>query len=85
VTTKATKPVRRESDAFVRERGLRPLVVTIHGSLLLLRPKGLRSEEVLDLASAWSLAVKQRVAREKFEKRRRRDVLRKKGGRHGKV
>lgn len=72
MTTKATKPVRRETDAFVRERGLRPLIATLHGSLLLLRPKGLRSEEVLDLASAWSLAVKQRVVREKMEKRRKK-------------
>ena len=72
MTTKATKPVRRETDAFVRERGLRPLIATLHGSLLLLRPKGLRSEEVLDLSSAWSLAVKQRVLRERYEKKQRR-------------
>lgn len=39
------------------------------GSLLLLRPKGLHSEEALDLGAAWSLAVKQRVAREQAEKR----------------
>lgn len=67
--TPSTKPVRRETSAMVRERGMRPLIATLHGSLLLLRPKGLRSEEVLDLGAAWSLAVKQRVAREQAEKR----------------
>jgi hypothetical protein len=72
MTTKATRPVRRETEAFVRERGYRPLIVTIHGAIILLRPKGLRSEEVLDLASAWSLAVKQRVMRERQERLSRR-------------
>jgi hypothetical protein len=69
MTTKSTKPVTRESSALVRERGLRPIIVTIHGSLILLRPKGLRSEEVLDVAAAWSTAVKQRVAGELAAKR----------------
>ncbi|CAB4180091.1 hypothetical protein UFOVP1040_29 [uncultured Caudovirales phage] len=72
MTTKSTKPVRRETSAFVRERGLRPLVVTIVDSVILLRPKGLRSEEMLDLASCYFLAVKQRVAREQAERRARR-------------
>lgn len=69
MTTKSIKPVTRESSAFVRERGMRPLIVTIVDSLLLLRPKGLRSEEVLDLGAAYSMAVKQRVARERAEKK----------------
>jgi hypothetical protein len=69
MTTKCTiNSVTRETGAYVRERGMRPLIATLHGSLLLLRPKGLRSEEVLDLGAAWSLAVKQRVARERAEK-----------------
>lgn len=69
MTTKSTKPVRRETSAFVRERGFRPLIATISGSVFLIRPKGLRREEVLDVAAAWSLAVKQRVARERAERR----------------
>ena len=72
MATKSVKPVTRESSAFVRENGFRPLMVTIHDSLLMLRPKGLRREEVLDLAAAWSLAVKQRVARELAEKKARK-------------
>jgi hypothetical protein len=69
MTTKCTiNSVTRETGAYVRERGMRPLIATLHGSLLLLRPKGLHSEEVLDLGAAWSLAVKQRVARERAEK-----------------
>lgn len=77
MTTKSIKPVTRESSAFVRERGLRPVMVTVHGSILLLRPKGLRSEEVLDIGAAWSQAVKQRVARELAEKRAARKARRK--------
>lgn len=69
MTTKSLKPVRRETSAYVREKGFRPLVVTIVGSVVLLRPKGLRSEEVLDLAAAWSMAVKQRVLRQRAERK----------------
>lgn len=77
MTTKATKPVRRETSALVRERGgFRYLIATLHGSLLLLRPKGLRSEEVLDLGAAYSIAVKQRVMREHAEKRAARKARR---------
>lgn len=70
--TPSIKPVRRLTSALVRERGLRPLVATLHGSLLLLRPKGLHGEEVLDLGAAWSMAVKQRVASEQAAKRAKR-------------
>jgi len=77
MTTKCTiNAVTRETGACVRERGMRPLIATLHGSLLLLRPKGLHSEEVLDLGAAWSLAVKQRVARELSEKRAARKARR---------
>ena len=69
MATKSVKPTTRETSAFVRERGLRPIIATLHGSILLLRPKGLRGAEVLDIGAAWSLAVKQRVARELAERR----------------
>jgi hypothetical protein len=68
MTTKSTRPVTRESSAFVRDRGLRPIIVTVSGSILELRAKGLRQREVLDLASCYSIAVKQRVASEKAER-----------------
>lgn len=55
-------------------------MVTIHGSVLLLRPKGLRREEVLDLSAAYSVAVKTRVARERFERAQARKAKRKGGG-----
>jgi hypothetical protein len=68
--TPSTKPVTRLSSAWVRDKGLRPIVATLHGSLLLLRAKGLRREETLDLAACYDMAVKQRIAREKTEKRK---------------
>jgi hypothetical protein len=70
--TPSTKPVTRLTDVLVRDRGLRPLVATLHGSLLILRPKGCRREEVLDIGAAYSLAVKQRVSREQWEKKQKR-------------
>jgi hypothetical protein len=71
MTTKANRPVVRESSAFVREKGLRPVIITVHRDLIELRAKGLRSREVLDIASCYYLAVRQRVAAEKAERRRK--------------
>jgi hypothetical protein len=74
--TPANKPVTRLSTAYVRERGMRPLVATLHGSLLILRAKGLRSAETLDLASLYFMAVRQRVIRERAEKKAARKARR---------
>jgi hypothetical protein len=65
MTTKSTRPVTRETSAYVRDRGLRPLIATISGGIIELRAKGLRSREVLELGACYSLAVKQRIAAEK--------------------
>ena len=48
--TPSDKPTTRITPVIVRDRGLRQLVATLHGSVLILRPKGCRREEVLDLA-----------------------------------
>lgn len=72
MTTKSLRPVRRETSALVRDRGLRPLIVTVHHGMLLLRAKGLRREESLDLSGCYTLAIKQRVAREREERKRER-------------
>uniref|UniRef100_UPI0039F680B9 hypothetical protein n=1 Tax=Sulfuriferula sp. GW6 TaxID=3345112 RepID=UPI0039F680B9 len=71
MTTKATRPVSRETSAFVRDRGMRPLIATLHGSMLILRGKGLRREETIDIRACYDMAVKQRVARERAEKRKK--------------
>jgi hypothetical protein len=63
--TPSTKPVTRLTSAWVRDQGLRPVVVTITGSVIELRAKGRRQVEVLDVASLYFQAVKQRVANEK--------------------
>lgn len=70
--TPSIKPVTRLTSAYVRSRGLRPLVATLHGSMLLLRPKGLRTSEVLDLGAAYSVAVKQRIASERAARKAKR-------------
>lgn len=67
--TNTDKPTVRLTSVLVRDRGLRHLVATLHGSVLILRPKGCRREEVLDLAAAYHTAIKWRVAREKAEKK----------------
>lgn len=79
VTTKSTRPVTRESSAFVRDRGLRPIVITITGSIVELRAKGLRQREVMDIASCYSIALKQRLHSEKAERAAARKA--KRGGR----
>ena len=67
--TPSTRPVTRMTSAYVRERGLRPIAVTITGSLIELRAKGLRTIETVDVASLWYQAVKARVMREKALKK----------------
>lgn len=67
--TPSIKPVTRETSAYVRDKGLRTVVATISGSMLILRAKGLRSRETLDISYCYSIAVKARVAQERAEKR----------------
>jgi hypothetical protein len=74
--TPADKPTTRLSSAYVRDRGLRQVVVTVHGGLIELRPKGLRTVEVIDIASAWSSALKARVQREKAQRLAERKAAR---------
>lgn len=74
--TPSTKPVTRESSAYVRDRGLRPIIATITGSVVELRAKGLRSREYIDIAWAYQFAVKARVQQERADKKAKR-----KGGR----
>ena len=81
MTTKSTRPVTRESSALVRDKGLRPVIATISGSLLELRAKGLRSREILDLSYCYGLAVKLRVESEKAQRR----ALRKQGSKASKL
>lgn len=57
---------------MVRERGMRPVIVTVVGGVIELRAKGLRSAEILDLAWCYYSAVKQRVASEQVEREKAR-------------
>lgn len=68
MTAKSFKPVTRESTAFVRERGMRAVMVTLVGGVIELRAKGLRTRETVDLAWCYYAAVKQRVAMERADK-----------------
>lgn len=63
--TPSTKPVTRLTSAYIRDRGMRPIVVTITGSLIELRAKGLRTTETVDVASLFGMAIKARLARER--------------------
>lgn len=69
MTTKSIKPVTRETSAYTRDRGLRPVIVTILHGTIELRAKGLRSREVVDIGWLYEYAVKARVMRERAEKR----------------
>jgi hypothetical protein len=67
--TPSTRPVTRLTSAYIFDRGTRPLVATITGSLIELRAKGLRTTETLDLASMYHFAIKARIARERDAKK----------------
>jgi hypothetical protein len=69
MTTRSIKPVSGETSAYVRDRGLRPVIVTVVGGLIELRAKGPRTRECLDLAWCYETAVKARVARERAERK----------------
>ena len=69
MTTKSDRPVTRETSAWVRDKGMRAVMVTITGAMIELRAKGLRSREVLDVAWAYQFAVKSRVMRERAERK----------------
>lgn len=68
--TPSTKPVTRITLAFFRDKGLRPIVVTIQGSILELRCKGLRTRETIDIAAVYGMAVRSRLMSEKAAKRK---------------
>ena len=71
MTTSSLKsPVTRETTAFVRDKGLRPVIATLQGGTLIMRAKGLRSREVLDVGWCYEQAVKARIAHERAEKKR---------------
>lgn len=69
MTTTSAKPVTRETSAYVRDRGMRAVLVTITGSVLELRAKGLRTRETVDVASIYLQAVKARILDEKRAKK----------------
>jgi len=68
--TPLTKSVTRKSHTVIRDRGrVRELVVTLYPNYTIgLRPHKTRQEEVTTLDAVYSLAVKQRVAKERAEK-----------------
>ena len=61
MATKSTKPTVRETSATVFDRGERNLIVTIHYGVIKIRPKGLKSEEIVDISAIYEQAVKARV------------------------
>lgn len=71
-TSSVKSPVTRVTSAYVRDRGLRPLYVTITGSVLELRPFNTRRTETVDLATVWQRAVKERVAAARAAKKAKR-------------
>lgn len=71
MTTKSTKPTVRETSAYVREKGLRPVIATIHHGLLTLKPKGLKnSTYTVDIGAVWQQACKAHVLSIAAEKRK---------------
>jgi len=74
MTNSTLSPVTRETCAYVRDKGLRAVFVTVTGGLIELRAKGLRTRECVDIASIYYSAVKQRVAKERAEKKAKKKL-----------
>ena len=72
--TALTKPITRRTDNEIRDGSKRrPLVITLYtGGIIGLRPSKTRREELLTVEAAYDLAIKQRVARERAEKKGKR-------------
>ena len=68
-TSSVTSPVTRETSAYVRDKGYRALIVTITGSLIELRCKGLKSRETVSIADLYEQAIKARVRSEMAAKK----------------
>lgn len=68
--TTIKSPVRRKSDAVVRDQGkLRRLVITIYpNDTIGVRPEKTRREEIVSIEAVYSLGVKQRLASERATK-----------------
>jgi hypothetical protein len=71
-TSSTTSPVTRETPARVRDKGSRAIIARIEGELLILRAKGLRSNETLHLGALYEQAVKARVFKARMDKAKSR-------------
>lgn len=82
MTTKLTKPVRRDTEELVRDRGkMRRIIVTVYPGgvgpdYLGLRLKGCRREETITLRACLDLATKQRVIYERALKAKEKKLRR---------
>jgi hypothetical protein len=61
--------VTRLSSAFVRDKGLRQLIITVVDSYVEIRCKGLRSRETMDISAIYGMALKSRMAMEKAQRK----------------
>ena len=73
MATALTKKVIRRTDEYVREAGkFRRLVVTLYPSGMIgLRPEKTRREELYPLSRIYFAAVRDRVTREKADKKKK--------------
>jgi hypothetical protein len=72
MVTKSLRPVSRETSAVVLDKGPRPVIVTVVGGVIVLRAKGLRSTETLDVAWCYLTAVRQRLQAQRLERAKAR-------------
>jgi hypothetical protein len=70
MTTELKRPVSRR--CLIPHRGRRLVATLAPGDLLILRHERTRREEVISIAGVYDYAVKNRVARELWEKRQAR-------------
>lgn len=78
MTTELTKPVRRRSNEYRRDRSkMRRIIVAIYpGGYIGLRLEKTRREETIPILAAYDVAVKMRVAGERAERARAKKARR---------
>jgi len=74
-------PVTRLTASHIRERGLRPLVVTLYPGYMMIRPKGLRRGLSIDYVTIYQKAAQIESARMRQEKAEAKKARKQKGKR----
>ena len=68
--TKATRPVKRETYSSIREKGsARPLIIEVHATHVVIRPKGCRYAFTVTYDQIWTIGAKNAAEAKRLERK----------------